>query len=104
MALRTPPQRNTASPAFRSAALDGVTRLDYGDVILLRQPPRTTNDPRLWAETMFSIRAMPRWVVAALGLRALLAPLLRLEPAPPERSTSSASWETKPSSTRSMTT
>lgn len=70
------------APAFRSAALDDLERLDYGDVIFATKPPRTTDDPRAWVETMFSLDGMPRWVVAAMGLRAMLAPLLRLDPAP----------------------
>lgn len=69
-------------PAFRSLALEGLARFDYGDVILASKPPRATDDPRVWAETLFAPQSSPLWVKAAMGLRMALAPLLRLEAAP----------------------
>ncbi|MFT4221135.1 MAG: DUF2867 domain-containing protein [Microbacterium sp.] len=69
-------------PAFRSLALDGVGRFDYGDVVLVSKPPATTDDPRVWAETVFSRAAAPAWVQAAMGLRMALAPLIGLRSAP----------------------
>ncbi|WP_127819552.1 DUF2867 domain-containing protein [Microbacterium sp. CPCC 204701] len=70
------------SPAFRSLAFDGLSRFDYGDVILASKPPRTTDHPRIWAEALFASRSSPLWVKAAMGLRMALALLLRLEAAP----------------------
>ncbi|MDY0909432.1 DUF2867 domain-containing protein [Microbacterium sp. CFBP9034] len=69
-------------PTFRSLAFEDVGRFDYGDVILASKPPRTTDDPRIWAETLFSPRTAPLWVKAAMGVRIALAPLLGLEGAP----------------------
>lgn len=70
------------APAFRSLAFEGLSRFDYGDVILASKPPRTTDDPRVWAETLFAPTSLPLWVAAAMGLRMALAPLLGLESAP----------------------
>jgi hypothetical protein len=70
------------SPVFRSLAFEGLSRFDYGDVILASKPPRSTHDPRLWAETLFAPSSAPVWVKAAMGLRMALAPLLGLEAAP----------------------
>jgi hypothetical protein len=72
----------TGEPAFRSLAFEPGERFDYGDVIFLAKPPHTTDDPRVWAETLFSPRAAPLWVKAAMGVRIALAPLIGLEAAP----------------------
>ena len=71
-----------SAPVYRSLALEGVHRFDYGDVLLVSKPPGTTDDPRIWAETLFSVAAAPLWVRAAMGVRMALAPLLGLRPAP----------------------
>lgn len=72
----------TASPAFRSLAFTAGDRFDYGDVILIAKPPSTSDDPREWAETLFSLEAIPVVVRALFGVRMALAPLLGLRPAP----------------------
>ena len=71
-----------SGPVYRSLALEGVRRFDYGDVLLVSKPPGTTDDPRIWAETLFSVDAAPLWVRAAMGVRMALAPLLGLRPSP----------------------
>ena len=71
-----------SAPSFRSLALEGLPRFDYGDVVLASLPPRATTDPRVWAETIVSPRAAPGWVRIAMGLRMMLAPLLGLRSAP----------------------
>ncbi|MBP2436587.1 DUF2867 domain-containing protein [Microbacterium amylolyticum] len=68
-------------PAFSSLAI-GEGRFDYGDVILASLPPTASRDPREWAETMFAINGVPAPVRALFVLRAALAPLLALRPAP----------------------
>ncbi len=69
-------------PVFRSLAFDGVRRFDFGDVILAAKPPRTTDDPRAWAEQLFAPSSAPAWVKAAMGVRIAVAPLLGLAAAP----------------------
>lgn len=69
-------------PEFRSLALDGLRRFDYADVLLVGKPPRTSDDPRVWAETLFSSATMPFPVMAAMAVRMALAPLLGLRAAP----------------------
>lgn len=78
----SPVPASGAGPGFRSLALDGLSRFDYGDVILASKPPRSTDDPRVWAETLFAPSSAPAWVKAAMGVRMALAPLLGLESAP----------------------
>ena len=77
-----PVPENTGAPAFRSLAFEGLGRFDYGDVLLASKPPRTTDDPRVWAETLFSATTAPFWVKAAMGARIALAPLIGLAAAP----------------------
>lgn len=69
-------------PSYVTLATEGLSRLDYGDVLLATKPAGTSDDPREWAEALFSIHTMPRWVAAALGLRQLLAPLIGVPRAP----------------------
>jgi hypothetical protein len=69
-------------PVFRSLAFQGLARFDYGDVILVSKPPHTSDDARVWAETLFHPASAPAWVKAAMGLRMALAPLIGLAPAP----------------------
>jgi hypothetical protein len=77
-----PADSAAAGPALRSLAIPGSGRFDYGDMILASKPPRTTDDPRVWAETLFSPSSAPAWVKAAMALRIALAPLLGLEASP----------------------
>jgi hypothetical protein len=78
----TPVPASGAGPAFRSLAFEGLSRFDYGDVILASKPPRSPDDPRVWAETLFLPSSAPVWVKAAMGVRMALSPLLGLEAAP----------------------
>jgi hypothetical protein len=59
-----------------SLALRDIPIPDYADAIIVPLPPGTPADPTLWAHRLFSLRAMPRWVVGALAVRQLLVPLL----------------------------
>lgn len=77
-----PARERVDGPVFRSLAFEGLARFDFGDVVLASKPPRTTDDPRAWAETLFSPASAPVWVKAAMGVRMALAPLLGLAAAP----------------------
>lgn len=68
-------------PKFSSIAV-GEGRFDYGDMIFASLPPGASEDPREWAEVMFSREAMPRPVLALFGVRMFFAGLLGLRPAP----------------------
>ncbi|MDQ0634588.1 hypothetical protein QFZ40_002497 [Arthrobacter pascens] len=73
-------------PAFRSLALDSIPFPDYADVIVLPVPDGLHNgdggekgaieDPRVWAEALFSAKSMPAWVVALMGLRQTVVGLI----------------------------
>jgi hypothetical protein len=62
--------------AFWSLALRDIPAPDYADAIIVPLPAGTPHDPGVWARRLFSLRAMPRWVVGALAVRQLLVPLL----------------------------
>ena len=64
-----------------SLALRDIPTPDYADAIIVPLPPGTPTDPTVWARRLFSLRTMPRWVVGALALRQVLAPLLGIPPA-----------------------
>ena len=49
---------------------------------MIPKPPRTPDDPAVWARAMFAPAAAPGWVRVLFALRAALAPLLGLEGAP----------------------
>lgn len=63
-------------PAFWSLALDDVPRPDFVDVVAAPLPTGATDDPRVWAETVFSGDASPRWIRVAFAVRQLLVPLI----------------------------
>jgi hypothetical protein len=65
-----------------SLALRDIPTPDYADAIIVPLPPGAPDDPALWARRLFSLRTMPRWVLAALAARQLLVPLLGIRPAP----------------------
>ena len=67
------------SQAPWSLALRDIPLPDYADVIIVPLQPGTPADPALWARRLFSLRAMPRWVVGALALRQALVPLLGIQ-------------------------
>ncbi|NUS01163.1 MAG: DUF2867 domain-containing protein [Nonomuraea sp.] len=70
------------TPVYWSSALEDIPSPDYADMIIGVLPSGATEDPRVWAEGIFSIAAMPRWIVAAMGLRQALVPLLGLKRSP----------------------
>ena len=59
-----------------SLALRDIPTPDYADAIIVPLPPGTPAEPDVWARKLFSLRTMPRWVVAALAARQLLVPFL----------------------------
>jgi hypothetical protein len=66
-------------PAFRSAALDDIPEPDFADVVLVSIPATAhpiIDDPAWWAERVFSLKSMPRWIVWLLGLRQALVRLI----------------------------
>ena len=72
----------TRAPSFWSLALADIPAPDFADVAVGVLPAGATDDPAVWARTMFSVRAMPGWVRAAMGVRQLLAPLIGVPRAP----------------------
>ncbi|MEU5863161.1 DUF2867 domain-containing protein [Nonomuraea sp. NPDC047529] len=70
------------TPVYWSSALEDIPAPDYADMIVGVLPPRATDDPRDWAKTIFSIRSMPRWITAAMGLRQAIVPLIGIPRAP----------------------
>jgi hypothetical protein len=69
-------------PALRSQAFDEIRDPDYTHVALAVLPAHATADPAAWARRLFSVKAMPLWVLVALGVRQLLVPLLGIPRAP----------------------
>lgn len=63
-------------PVFRSLALQSMPTPNYADVIVLPVPDGAPADPRVWAEELFSLHAMPGWVTALMGLRQVLVGLV----------------------------
>ncbi len=63
-------------PAFWSLALVDIPEPDYADMLIAVLPTHATTDPAAWAHSLFALRSMPRWVIAAMALRQLLAPLI----------------------------
>ena len=66
----------SVTPVFHSLALRDIPQPDYADMCLCVLPQGASNDPAVWAQTLFSAKAMPRWVVAAILLRQLIVPLV----------------------------
>jgi hypothetical protein len=78
-----PPGRNV--PVFRSMALESIPVPDYADVIVLPVPAGQRDwptDPKVWAEALFSLKSMPGWVIALMGLRQALVGLVGIRRAP----------------------
>ncbi len=63
-------------------ALRDIPRPDYAHTIYAPLGLDDRVDPAIWAERLFSMRSMPRWVVAALAVRQALVPLLGIPRAP----------------------
>jgi hypothetical protein len=70
------------TPCFRSLAFREIPKPDYADVCLATLPDGAGIDPTQWAERVFSLDSMPRWVAAAMGLRQVLVPLIGVPRAP----------------------
>ncbi|AQZ65510.1 unnamed protein product [[Actinomadura] parvosata subsp. kistnae] len=70
------------TPVYWSSALEDIPVPDYADVMIGVLPPGASEDPRVWAEEIFSLRALPRWVGAAMAVRQALVPLLGVRRAP----------------------
>jgi hypothetical protein len=67
------------TPSFTSLALHGQAPPDWADVVVEPVPAdrvSTELDPAQWADEIFSVQSVPRPVVALLGLRQALAPLI----------------------------
>jgi hypothetical protein len=73
---------HTRNPGFWSLALRDIPTPDYLDLMAVPLPPGAPDDPRLWAEELFSLASMPPWVRLAMGARQALVPLIGLRPAP----------------------
>lgn len=67
-----------------SLALRDIPHPDFADAAIAPIPAGAPADPRAWAEEMFSLRTMPRWVLAALAVRQAVVPLLGIRRAPPD--------------------
>jgi hypothetical protein len=70
------------TPSFWSIAFDDLPAPDFADVSVGLLPSGAPTDPSVWAAHLFAIRTMPRWIVAAMGLRQILVPLLGVPRAP----------------------
>lgn len=69
-------------PSFASLAIAQIPDPDYADMSIAVLPAHASADPEAWARSLFSLRTMPKWVLLALGLRQLLAPLIGIPRAP----------------------
>ncbi|XAS68923.1 DUF2867 domain-containing protein [Micrococcaceae bacterium Sec5.7] len=70
------------SPVFRSLALESIPVPDYADVIVLPVPAGCPTDPRLWADTVFSLGSMPAWIRLLMGLRQRAVGMIGIRRAP----------------------
>ena len=62
-----------------SLALRRIPAPDFADAVIVSIPPPIVDipdDPRWWAEGVFSVRSAPPWVAALLGIRQLLVGLI----------------------------
>ncbi|MBT2512022.1 DUF2867 domain-containing protein [Arthrobacter sp. ISL-30] len=59
-----------------------MPRPDYADVIVVPCPRPATTDPRVWAETLFSLHSTPGWVRTLMAIRQGLVGLLGIPRAP----------------------
>lgn len=74
--------RTQPAPCFHSLAFREIPKPDYADVCLATLPDDADTDPGEWAERLFSLESMPRWVSAAMGLRQALVPVIGIPKAP----------------------
>jgi hypothetical protein len=70
------------APSFSSLALDGQPPPDWGDVVLEAVPDHADvpTDPAWWADEVFATGSMPPVVVALMGVRQVIVPLLGVDP------------------------
>ncbi len=69
-----------SSPRLVSQALDHDTAPDWADVVIVPLPPGDDADARAWSRRVFSMGGAPKVVLALMGLRQLLVPLLGVAP------------------------
>ncbi|WGW13981.1 DUF2867 domain-containing protein [Saxibacter everestensis] len=69
-------------PTFYSQAFDDIPAPDFADVTLIPLPAGASEDPAVWARTIFGVRTMPPWVLVALGLRQGMVRLLGIPKSP----------------------
>jgi hypothetical protein len=72
-------------PVFRSTAFDDIPEPDFADVVVVSIPATShpiNDNPAWWADRVFNVRSMPRWIVFLLGLRQLAVRLIGVERAP----------------------
>ena len=70
------------TPSFWSLAFADIPAPDYADMSIGVLPDGATTDPAVWASTLFSLKTMPRWIVAAMAVRQLVVPLIGVSSAP----------------------
>lgn len=63
-------------PAFWSLALEDIPRPDFVDVVAAPLPLGATDDPRVWAATVFAGGSTPVWIRIAMAVRQLVVPLI----------------------------
>jgi hypothetical protein len=65
-----------------SLALRDIPCPDYVHTVIVPLDDHGSTDPAAWARRIFSLRDMPRWVVAALVLRQAVSPMIGVQRAP----------------------
>ncbi|WP_448811477.1 DUF2867 domain-containing protein [Agromyces bauzanensis] len=75
----------STSPAFWSLAFAEIADPDYADVAVGVLPAHATADPAAWARSLFSLRSLPLWLIALVGMRQALAPIVGLPRVPRDR-------------------
>ncbi|SEG88319.1 Protein of unknown function [Nonomuraea solani] len=67
---------------YWSLAFEDIPAPDFADMTIGVLPPGAPEDPRVWAESIFSLTGMPRAVMAAMAVRQALVPLIGVRRAP----------------------
>ncbi len=65
-----------------SLALRDIPCPDYVHTVIVPLDEHGSTDPAAWARRLFSLRDMPRWVVAAMAVRQALVPMIGVRRAP----------------------
>lgn len=63
-------------PGLWSLAFVDIPAPHYADMLIGVLPAGASEDPDVWARTLFSIKSMPGWIRAAMAIRQALAPLI----------------------------